>query len=106
MAKYMITGSYTVEGLKGLFKDKATGRVAAVRQALEGLGGRLESLHFVLGNDDVILIADLPDITAASALSLVVSATGLLRTRTVALMTPEEADKALATSVQYRGPGA
>lgn len=106
MAKFMITASYTAEGLKGLFKDKASGRLAAVRQAIEGVGGKLECAYYALGEDDVVLIADLPDIVAASAISLAASATGLVRTRTIALLTIEEADRALGTSVRYRGPGA
>jgi uncharacterized protein with GYD domain len=105
MAKFMITGSYTADGLKGLFKDKASGRLAAIRQTMDGFGGKLESAYFALGQDDVILIVDLPDIVAASAISLAVSATGLVKTRTVALLTVEETDKALATTVRFRPPG-
>jgi uncharacterized protein with GYD domain len=105
MAKFMISGAYTADGLKGLFKDKASGRLAAVRQTLEASSGKLEAAYFALGQDDVVLIVDLPDIVAASAISLAVSATGLVKTRTVALLTIEETDKALATSVRYRPPG-
>ena len=52
-----------------------------------------------------MIIADLPDNVAASALSLAASATGLVRTRTTALLTVEETDKALATTVKFRGAG-
>ena len=105
MAKYLIHASYTAEGLKGLQKDKASGRRDAVRQLLEGVGGKLESMYYALGEDDVVIIADLPDNVAASALSLAASATGLVRTRTTALLTVEETDKALATTVKFRGAG-
>lgn len=105
MAKYMITASYSAEGLKGLQKDKASGRREAVRQALESVGGKLESAYYALGEYDVVIIADLPDNVAASALSLAASATGLVRTRTTALLTVEETDKALATAVKFRGAG-
>ena len=105
MAKYLIHASYTAEGLKGLQKDKASGRRDAVRQLLEGVGGKLESMYYALGEDDVVIIADLPDNVAASTLSLTVSASGLVRTRTTALLTIEETDKALAATARYRGPG-
>jgi uncharacterized protein with GYD domain len=105
MAKYMITASYSADGLKGLYKDKASGRREAVRQALESVGGKLESAYYALGEYDVVIIADLPDNVAASALSLAASATGLVRTRTTALLTVEETDKALATTVKFRGAG-
>ena len=62
-------------------------------------------MYYALGEDDVVIIADLPDNVAASAISLTVSAAGLVRTRTTALMTIEETDKALAMNVGYRKPG-
>jgi uncharacterized protein with GYD domain len=105
MPKYLVTASYTAEGLKGLHKDKASGRRRAVRESLESVGGKLENMHYALGEYDVVLIADLPDNVAVSALSLAASATGLVRTRTTALLTVEETDKALATSVKFRGAG-
>jgi uncharacterized protein with GYD domain len=105
MPKYLIAGSYSADGLKGLQRDKASGRQQALRTALEGLGGRLEAAYFALGEDDVYLIADLPDNISAAALGIAASATGLVRTRTVALMTIEEVDQALAKSVNYRAPG-
>ena len=106
MAKYLITASYSGEGLKGLYKDKASGRRQAVGQALESVGGKLESMYYALGEYDVVIVADLPDNIAASALSLAASATGLVRTRTTALMTVEETDKALGATVRFRGAGA
>ena len=106
MAKYLITASYSAEGMKGLQKEKASGRRDAVSQACESVGGRLEAYYFAFGEDDVVSIVDVPDNTAASALSLAVSATGTARTRTTALLTVEEVDKALGTKIRYRGAGA
>ena len=105
MPKYMVQASYTVEGLRGLQKDKATGRRDAVGQSVAALGGRLESYHFALGDHDVVAIVDLPDMVTITALVMAISATGLARTKTTALLTVEEADRALQTSVAYRGPG-
>ena len=105
MPKYMIQASYTAEGLKGLHKDKASGRRTAVINALEPLRGKLESMHFAFGQDDVIAILDLPDNVSASALSLAVSASGLVRTRTTPLLTVEEVDQALQKNIQYKAPG-
>jgi uncharacterized protein with GYD domain len=105
MPKYMIQASYTAEGLKGLQKDKASGRKAAVSQAVESLGGRLEAVYYAFGDHDVFVILDLPDNVSASALSLAVSASGLVRTKTTPLLTVEETDKALHKSVTYRAPG-
>jgi uncharacterized protein with GYD domain len=105
MPKYLIEASYTAEGLKGLQKDKSSGRRAAVAKAVAALGGKLEDYYFALGEHDVVTIVELPDTVSATALALTVSGTGLARTRTTVLMTVEETDKALAKKVAYRGPG-
>jgi uncharacterized protein with GYD domain len=105
MPKYLIQASYTAEGLKGLQKDKASGRMAAASRAVESLGGKLESFYFALGEHDVFTVVDLPDTASAAALAVTVSASGLVHSRTTALLTVEEADNALAKSVNYKAPG-
>ena len=105
MPKYLIQASYTAEGLKGLQKDKASGRRRAIATAAKSLGGKLESIYYCFGEDDVIAIFDLPDNIAVSTLSLTVSASGMARTRTTPLLTVEEVDKALAKNPNYRAPG-
>jgi len=105
MAKYLVEGSYTVEGLKGLQKDKASGRKQAVTKLLEGLEGKLEGMYFAMGEHDAVLIVDVPDLVTAAAVSLSVSTAGLVRTKTTALLTVEETDRALAKKVNYRAPG-
>lgn len=105
MPKYLIEASYTAEGLRGLQKDKASGRKQAVTKVVEGLEGKLEAMYFALGERDVILIVDVPDIVTGAALSLGVSASGLVRTKSTALLTVEETDRALAKRVTYRAPG-
>jgi len=105
MPKYLLEASYTAEGLKGLQKDKASGRRDAVSQAVETLGGKLDAFYFAFGADDVVAITDMPDNASAAGLALAVSASGLVRTRTTPLLTVEEADQALQKSVSYRPPG-
>ena len=39
MAKYLVEGSYTAEGLRGLMKDKASGRKTAVEKLVADAGG-------------------------------------------------------------------
>jgi len=105
MPKYLIEASYSAEGLKGLHKDKASGRRAAVAKAVESLGGKLDLYYFCLGEHDVVAVIDMPDTISATALSLAVSATGLSRTKTSVLLTVEEVDRALQKNVAYRAPG-
>ena len=105
MAKYLVLGSYTPEGLKGFRKDKASGRREATRQAVESLGGKVEAHYYAFGEHDAVSIFDFPDNAAAAAFAVAVSAAGLVRTQTIPLLTVEEADKALGTAVNYRAPG-
>ena len=106
MPKYLIAASYSAEGLRGLMKDKASGRQKAVAQALSALGGKLDALYYALGENDVYVVVDCPDNLTAASIGLAVSSTGLARTKTIPLLTVEEADQALGKNVVYRAPGA
>jgi uncharacterized protein with GYD domain len=105
MPKYLIQGRYAPEGLKGLVKDTASGRKAAVQAAMKSVKGKVESVYFALGSDDVLVIVDAPDNIAIAALSLGIGSTGLINVRTTPLLTVEEVDQALAMSTKYRAPG-
>ena len=56
MPKYLVQATYTSEGLKALKKDQASGRKQAIVDAVEGLGGKVESVHFAFGDFDVLVI--------------------------------------------------
>jgi uncharacterized protein with GYD domain len=105
MPKYLVEATYSAEGLKGLQRDKASGRKQAVTQAVESLGGKIDAIYFALGERDVIVIVDMPDIISGTALAVSASASGLVRTRTTPLLTVEEADRALSKAVEFRAPG-
>jgi uncharacterized protein with GYD domain len=105
MPKYLVYGSYSAEGAKGVLKNGGTARADAVRRAVEGMGGTMESFYFAFGKEDAIVLVDLPDNVAAAALGLTVSSTGLAATRTTVLLTPEEIDQSAARTVTYTPPG-
>jgi uncharacterized protein with GYD domain len=105
MAKYMFEARYTAEGVKGLVSEGGSGRKAAVEKAIAGVGGRVESFYFGFGDVDAYVIAELPDNVAASAMALAVAQSGRAAVRTVALLTPEEVDRAAKKAVAYRPPG-
>ena len=44
MPKYLVEASYTAEGLRGLQKDKASGRKQAVTKLVESLEGKVEAM--------------------------------------------------------------
>lgn len=106
MSKYLITGSYTVQGVQGVLAEGGSGRVAAVTKLIESLGGTVESVYFGFGSDDFYVTVDLPGNTAAAAGSAVVAAAGGARARVVVLLTADEVDAAVKLSPSYRAPGA
>jgi uncharacterized protein with GYD domain len=106
MPKYLVAVSYTAEGARGVAQEGGSGRLTAARALVESVGGTLESFHFAFGEDDVYVIADLPDDESAAAIAFTVSASGGATTRTVKLLTVEQVDSALGMQVAYTPPGA
>lgn len=107
MPKYLMHGSYTLEGVRGLLKEGGSSRRAHFQQIIENLGGKVESFYFAFGMDDTYGIVDLPDNVSSAAISLALNAGGGIRESVIVLITPEEVDQATkkAASVKYRAPG-
>jgi uncharacterized protein with GYD domain len=105
MPKFLIMARYTAEGMKGLLKDKASGREKAVAEACGAAGGRLEAMYYALGEEDVYVVVDMPDAPQVAGLLVAIGAAGAATTRTVPLMTIAEMDQALSRNVSYRAPG-
>ncbi len=105
MPKYLVQGSYTVEGMKGLLKSGGSARRAVVSEMLERVDGRLEAYYFAFGENDFFVIADVPDNVTAAALSMTVAAAGAATSKTTVLLTPEEIDQVTKKQIMYRPPG-
>ena len=105
MANFLVIASYSSDGIKGVVKNGGTARAAAVKKAVEGLGGTMHSFHFAFGDADAYVQVEVPDNIAAAALGLAVCSTGLVSTKTVVLLTPAEMDQAARLQVAYTPPG-
>jgi uncharacterized protein with GYD domain len=105
MPKYLITGSYTAEGARGVLKEGGTGRREATEKLVASLGGNVEAYYCAFGSEDFSLIAEMPGNAAAAAGAHSAAASGAVGTRTIVLMTPEEVDAATKLSPSYRPPG-
>tara|TARA_B100000315_G_scaffold1024_1_gene952 strand:- start:2880 stop:3206 length:327 start_codon:yes stop_codon:yes gene_type:complete len=107
MARYMIQASYSNQGLTALIKDPQD-RSAAVRQMIEGLGGKLETFDYAFGDYDVVAILELPDNVTMMAMSMAIAASGALKSfNTTVLMPMAQAVEAMrkASTVGYQAPG-
>ena len=105
MPKYLITGSYTSEGAKGVVAKGGSDRRAAVEKLAESVSATVDCFYFAFGGDDLVTIIDAPDNESIAAVTMTVGASGLVDIRTTVLLTPEEIDGAAQKSVSYRGPG-
>ncbi len=106
MPKYLFRASYSAAGAAGVLKDGGSGRVKAVNALVASVGGTVESMYWVMGADDYILIADLADSAAAAALSLTVGASGAASVTTSELFSASDVDAIARRRVEYRPPGA
>jgi uncharacterized protein with GYD domain len=105
MAKFLFTGSYTTEGRRGMIKEGGSKRQAAVDELFRSLGGRLEAMYFAFGDDDFVIIGELPDTASAVAGALVPGASGTVQVKTTVLISAEEMDQATQKSARFRPAG-
>jgi uncharacterized protein with GYD domain len=105
MTKYLFQGNYVGQGIKGLMQEGGSKRREAVAQALESVGGSLESIYFAFGETDVLGVFDIPDQADAAALSLMINSSGAVKLRLTPLLTCEDLDAAAARTPSYRPPG-
>jgi uncharacterized protein with GYD domain len=106
MPRYMIQASYTAAAA-GAFASNPQERGPGVRALVEKLGGTFESCDFCLGEYDVVVLASMPNDTAAAAAALAVTGAGhVAKYRTTRLMPEAEFLEAqrMAHGVSYKAP--
>ena len=108
MAHYMIQGGYTADAWAGL-AHAPEDRTAAVREAMESLGAKLEAFYYTFGEDDFVVLTECPDNVTAAAIAVAVGATGRYRNlRTTVLLTAQETVEVMrkAGQISFRPAGA
>lgn len=101
MAKYMIGASYNSDGVSRMLADGASKRREVAENLVASLGGTMEAFYFCFGDDDLIVIVDVPDNVSAAAASLAVNSGGVVTAKTTVLLTTEEMDQAIGTEASY-----
>jgi uncharacterized protein with GYD domain len=104
MPKYLVQGSYTDQGLKGLLKEGGSKRREMVEKLAGEMGGKLEVFYFAFGSDDFVIILDLPGNIDMAATAIVAQASGMVKSRVTVLMAPEDVDQAVQRKVDFRPP--
>ncbi len=78
MATYLLQASYTSGSWAALVSNPQD-RFEAVRGPIEKLGGKLLHGWLAFGEDDVVVIVDMPDNVAVAALAMALNAGGALK---------------------------
>jgi uncharacterized protein with GYD domain len=99
MPLYMYQAAYTAESWAAQMKNPQNRVESVGRQVTEAVGGKMIGGWYCLGDYDVILIADVPNIESMAAIAVAIAAGGAIKSsQTTALMTGEELVAALKKS--------
>ena len=99
MPLYMYQAAYTAESWAAQMKNPQNRVESVGRQVTEAVGGKMIGGWYCLGEYDVILIADVPNIESMAAIAVAIAAGGAIKSsQTTALMTGEELVAALKKS--------
>lgn len=99
MPLYMYQAAYTPESWAAQMKNPQNRVESVGRQTTEAVGGTLIGGWYCLGEYDVMLIADVPDIESMAAIAVAIAAGGAIKSsQTTALMTGAELVTALQKS--------
>jgi uncharacterized protein with GYD domain len=97
---FCMTAQYTPKSLNAILENPKTNRYEAAKKMVEAAGGKLISMYSTAANGPgVLVIFDVPDPNAASAMSGVVIASGAVHNVNLTrLWTPDE-----VTQVRQKG---
>lgn len=108
MPYYMFQGRYSTDAIKAMV-NAPQDRESAGRALVESVGGKLHSLFFAFGADDVVAIIEGPDDKTAAACSLALGASGAFSGGAITkLMTTADAMQAMTiakkAAASYKSP--
>jgi len=69
MATYFLTGTYTAEAVKGISRK----RTADVSEMIQNIGGKVVAMYLLLGEKDLVIIAEFPGMKEAIQCSVNIS---------------------------------
>ena len=99
MPLYMYQAAYTAESWAAQVKNPQNRVESVGRQATEAVGGKMIGGWYCLGDYDVILVADVPNIESMAAIAVAIAAGGAIKSsHTTVLMTGAELVAALKKS--------
>jgi uncharacterized protein with GYD domain len=92
MATYLLFGKYSQEALSRISVKRTQGAAALIKKN----GGELKAGYALLGNEDIVLVADLPDTETAMKVSIALSKQLGIGFRTAPAISVDAFDKLMA----------
>jgi len=92
MAKFLMLGKYSSEAVKGISAD----RTKKVVSAIEKSGGKVDSMHALLGAYDLAFMVDFPGMKDVMKASIAITKSTDIGFNTLPAITVEEFDKITA----------
>lgn len=92
MATFFFLGRYSTEGLKGV----AAARTSKATELIKQLGGEIKSIHALLGDHDLAIVAELPNVDVALRASVQLGRLTGVTFSTSPAFTAEQFDKLLS----------
>jgi len=88
MATYISLIQYTQQGLAAI--KESPKRLDAARKAFEQAGAKIKEFYLVMGEYDIVIVAEAPNDEAITKTSLALASKGNVRTRTSRAFTESE----------------
>lgn len=92
MATYLMFGRYSPEALSKISSKRTAGAAALIKKH----GGELKAGYALLGKEDLVLVADLPDLETAMKVSIALSRQLGIGFRTAPAVSVDVFDKLMA----------
>ncbi len=107
MAMYMYQAAYSRDAITNLVNNPQN-RTDAIKKVCESMGGTMIGCWMTFGEDDILVIADMPNDEAMAAVALAVAASGATaKGKSTKLLTMEQALSAMNEAnktVNYQPP--
>jgi uncharacterized protein with GYD domain len=88
MPTYISLIQYTDQGIQKIKESPA--RLDHARKGYEAAGGKIKDFFLVMGQYDLVIIAEMPNDEAVARLSLTLGSAGNIRTQTMRAFTESE----------------
>lgn len=92
MALFLMCGKYSAEGVKGISAQRTQQGAAVFKK----FGGEVKAMYAMLGEKDLLLVAELPSVAAAMQTSVALSKLTGIAFTTAPAVTVEEFDQLMA----------